>query len=197
VIAWVALALLLMALLAGSIAAWAGYRRQVERRAQRLRALTAVAERIDAAVASLGEMKVLRPVEAPPPQPPPVVPHPSVGDGLPGRAALVDAAATQVARARQDGTRLAAAVVRAGDEGAFTLARDVEAVVRQPVYGVGPRAVAVMLPGLGRADALGLLARIEAQRPSSGRAVELEPDEDGVDLVARLLGPVPAVPQED
>ena len=36
------------------------------------------------------------------------------------------------------------------------------------------------------------VTRIEAACHTSGRAVELEQGEDGIDLVARLLGSVPA-----
>src|SRR6185312_7979708 len=47
-------------------------------------------------------------------------------------------------------------------------------------YAVGPSAVAFTLPGLGRADGLAALARIESRAPSSGRAVEWKPEETPV-----------------
>ena len=74
-----------------------------------------------------------------------------------------------------------------GEKDAGTLAGVVHEVAHAEAYAVGPRAVALVLPGLGRADALGVLARIEAQCASSGRAVELEPREDAVEFAARLL----------
>lgn len=110
-----------------------------------------------------------------------------MADGLPGRAALVEALSERVAQARADGSRIAAAVVRSGADDATALARSVKAVVDAPVYAVGTRAVALLLPGLGRADALGVLARIEATCRTTGRAVELEQGEDGVELLARLM----------
>ena len=52
---------------------------------------------------------------------------------------------------------------------------------------VGARSVALVVPGSGRADALGVLARIQAACGATGNAVELEPDDDAVGLVSRLL----------
>ena len=171
------------------LAVWLGRRRRNERDARRIEALTAVAERIDAAVSSLGDttaslsadhLPVRRAVSG--------GPTPLVGDGLPGRAALLDAVADAVDQSRAQRSRLSAAVVRAsGERDAVTLAGVVHEVTHAEAYAVGPRAVALVLPGLGRADALGVLARIEAQCSSSGRAVELEPREDAVEFAARLL----------
>jgi hypothetical protein len=62
-------------------------------------------------------------------------------------------------------------------------------IVETTVYFVGPDALAFLLPGLGRADALGLVARLEAHLAVSGRAVELEPGESATELVTRLLAP--------
>ena len=181
----VVLALSVVVLLAAGTAVVAARRRLVIEQ-RRVAALTALADRIDEAVASLSESRPERVPHAPP-EPPPA---PLVAEGLPGRAALVDAAVEQVERAGADGTRLAAALVHAtGDQGAEQLARDVGAVVDASPYAVGPRSVVLLLPGLGRAEALGTLARIEAQRGSSGRAVELEPGEEAVDLIVRLLSP--------
>ena len=54
-------------------------------------------------------------------------------------------------------------------------------------YEVGYRSVALVAPRHGRADALGLLARIQAACGATGTAVEREPDEDAVELLTRLL----------
>jgi hypothetical protein len=152
--------------------------------------LTAVAKRIDGAVASL--QAPVEPVQ--PARSSRAGPAPMVGEEVPGRAALVDSVASAVATARADGARLAAALVRAAEAAdAEKLARDVREVAGVIAYAVGPHSVALVLPGLGRADALGLLARVEAQCASTGLAVELEADEDAIELVARLLaqGSVP------
>ena len=168
---------------------WLGRRRRSERDARRIAALTAVAERIDAAVSSLGETTATRSAEhLPVRRPVPGAPAPLVDDGLPGRAALLDAVADAVDQSRAQRSRLSAAVVRVtGEKDAGTLAGVVHEVAHAEAYAVGPRSVALVLPGLGRADALGVLARIEAQCSSSGRAVELEPREDAVEFAARLL----------
>jgi hypothetical protein len=52
---------------------------------------------------------------------------------------------------------------------------------------VGSRAVALVVPGAGRADALGVIARIQAACGATGNAVELAPGDDAVTLVTRLL----------
>jgi len=163
-------------------------RRHVARARRRLEVLTDVAARIDRAVASFGELTLIASddsVEAAPPSPDPA---PLVEDDLAGRAGLLQELALDIAGAHSQGDRLAAAVVRSEDGDAATLARDARSVADVPVYTVGPRAVALVLPGLGRADALGVLARIATRCPSSGRAVELESGEDAVELAARLLG---------
>ena len=184
----IALTVLAVAALAASVILLvASRRRHVARARRRLEALTEVAARIDRAVASLGELTMLsdEPADAASPSP---APAPLVEDDLAGRAGLLQELALDVAGALSQGDRLAAAVVRCEDGDAATLARDARSVADVPVYTVGPRAVALVLPGLGRADALGVLARIETRRPSSGRAVELESGEDAVELAARLLG---------
>ncbi len=163
-------------------------RRRAARARRRRDALAEVAARIDAAVSSLGELTVIRSFDALAAPPDPTDPASLVEADLAGRAGLLQAIAAGVAAARSQGQRLAAAVVRAEEGDAATLARGARSVLDVPVYAVGPRAVALVLPGLGRADALGVLARIEAQCPSSGRAVELESGEDAVELAARLLG---------
>ena len=73
------------------------------------------------------------------------------------------------------------------EDPAASLADDVRAVAGSEGYEVGTGSVALVVPGAGRADALGLLARIQAACGATGSAVELEPDEDAVELVARLL----------
>ena len=177
-----------VALAASVILLVASRRRHLAGARRRLEALAEVAARIDRAVASLGELTMLssdEPVDAAPPSP---APAPLVEDDLAGRAGLLQELALDVAGALSQGDRLAAAVVRCEDGDAATLARDARSVAGVPVYTVGPRAVALVLPGLGRADALGVLARIETRCPSSGRAVELKSGEDAVELAARLLG---------
>ena len=72
------------------------------------------------------------------------------------------------------------------------------AVTGTRAYEVGPRHVAIVVPGAGRAEALGLLARIQAACEATGDAVELEPDDDAVALVTRLLsGPASGDDPED
>jgi type II secretory pathway pseudopilin PulG len=166
----------------------ASRRRHVARARRRHEVLTEVAARIDRAVASLGELTLIASddsVEAVPPSPDPA---PVVEDDLAGRARLLQELALDIAGAQSQGDRLAAAVVRSEDGDAATLARDARSVADVRVYTVGPRAVALVLPGLGRADALGVLARIETRGPSSGWAAALESGEDAVELAARLLG---------
>ena len=160
-------------------------RRRALLSARRDAGLATVAKRIDDAVASLRPPSArVEHVSAPPRGPAPLV-----GEALPGRAALVDAVASGVAVARADGARLTAALVRvSGAEHVEKLAGDVREVAGVTAYAVGPDSVALVLPGVGRADALGLLARVEARCASTGMAVELEPGEEAAELVCRLLG---------
>ena len=192
----VALAAAVVATLIVVLVAWRARRLRVARRRRRLSALEETARRIDTAVASLRDLEMhdREPTRTLPRDSSP----PAVADDLPGRAALVEALTERVAVARAEGSRIAAAVVRSSADDATTLARNVRTVVDAPVYAVGPRAIALVLPGFGRAEALGLLARIEAVCHTSGRAVELQHGEDGVDLLARLMGSVPgSVPKGD
>ena len=181
-----ALVVLAAAVALGLACAWIAVRRRAEREARRAARLAEIAARIDAAVSSIGEVGVSEPVE-PRTAPTSGVTAPDVDDGLPGRLALLAAVDAEVHGARAEGRRLSAAVVRSADAEPRSLAAEAHAVAEVPVYAVGPRAVALVLPGLGRAEALGVLARIEARCASSGRAVELEAGEDAVELVARLL----------
>jgi len=106
-----------------------------------------------------------------------------------GRAAFVETLGTEVERATTRGTRLAVAVVRHPETATSSrLADVVREIAKAPVYVVGPRSVAVALPGTGRADALGILARVEASCGARGSAVELEPGETATRLAVRVLG---------
>jgi hypothetical protein len=168
--------------------AYAVRRRRVARTERNAAALSEVARRIDAAVSSLGELSIHAADEDPVLQG--VRRHDlPVDDRSAGRARLLQALAEGVADARANGGRLAAALVRTGDADATELTRAARSVADGAVFSVGPRSVALVLPGAGRADALGILARIETRCSSSGRAVELEPREDAVALAVRLLGP--------
>jgi hypothetical protein len=182
-----------LAIVALACAALAGamviaQRRRAARAARRRAALAEVAERIDTAVSSLRGLPITRSPDQAPPSPLEDGQVPLVAGELPGRAGLLQALAASISDARSRGSRLAAAVVRARDDDAPTLAGRARAVTDVAVYAVGPRAIALVFPGLGRADALGVLAQIEARCPSSGKAVELEPGEDAAELAARLLG---------
>ena len=163
------------------------HRRSLRREARRVEALTAVAHRLETTLWSL------EPAE--PPQPPRAESagrssHPPLIEGrLEGRAALLDALREGVDRAQAEGSRLAAAVVQLERDATPDVSTDIGALAGVPVYAVGPRSLALVLPGFGRAGALGVLARIQAERASKGRAVELESGEDAVELAARLLAP--------
>ena len=105
-----------------------------------------------------------------------------------GRAAFVDALGSEIERTAERGTRLAAAVVCDAEAASVdTLADIVREAAKAPVYLVGPRAVAVALPGTGRAEALGILARVEASCGARGSAVELEAGETATQLAVRVL----------
>ena len=184
----VIVALACAALAGALLIAVVAQRRRAARAARRRAALAEVAGRIDAAVSSLRGLPIAPSPDAAPTSPLEDGSVPLVADELPGRAGLLQALATSVSDARSRGSRLAAAVVRARDDDAPALAERARAVTDVPVYAVGPRAIALVLPGLGRADALGVLAQIEARCPSSGKAVELEQGEDAAELAARLLG---------
>lgn len=161
-------------------------RRAIVREARRVQELAHLAERLELSLAQLH-----------PPEFPPIAASapeagtmaPLVADRLPGRAAFLEAVAAEVERAQAGAARLTAALVRvAGDTDGGALVVAVDEITGRRAYAVGPNAVAFTLPGLGRADGLAALARIESRAPSSGRAVEWEPAETPVELVARLLG---------
>jgi hypothetical protein len=185
----------LAALAAGVIvicvaAATAARRRAAAREARRVEELGRLAERLER---SLGEFRT------PQRQPAGETPTPTdrrpplVAERLPGRAALLEAVAADVEHARSGRARLTAVVVRAADGTASAgLADAVRSVTGRRAYAVGPSAAAFTLPGLGRADGLGALARIEAVTRAAGHAVEWAPEETAVELVARLLEAAPA-----
>jgi hypothetical protein len=161
-------------------ALWRFRRRAIETERRRVATLTTLATRLQQVTASL---EVPRAVAEPPPRPP--APLPPVEPG--GRAAFLDALTDAVAQARSDGSRLTAAVVASDSTTSASLAGDVHGVTGGDAYEVGARAVALVVPGAGRADALGVLARIQAACGATGNAVELEPGDDAVALVTRLL----------
>lgn len=163
-------------------------RRAVARETRRVEALGHLAERLEQSL-----------VEVRPPRFPPFAPTapaqggvaPLVADRLPGRAALLEAVAAELDRAREDQARLTVVLVRvAGTTSGEALVDAVHEVTGRHAYAVGPSAAAFTLPGLGRAEGLGMLARIESRSASTGRAVEWarEQGETPVELVARLLG---------
>lgn len=91
--------------------------------------------------------------------------------------------------ARANDARLTAAVVEATAELDARRVRELGETAGRSVYLVGPRSLALVLPGFGRAAALGVLARIQATHGMQGRVAELEPGETAVELAARLLAP--------
>jgi len=122
--------------------------------------------------------------------------------GLPARAALVDALGERIAEARRDGGRLGLAVVAVGeidakvDEAVSLIANAArETAPNTPTFRAGERAVALLLPDAGRADAIAAVAKIEAALKSgpavSASVVELESGEDAVALLARASSRVP------
>lgn len=164
------------------LGAWAFRQRAIEQERRRVAVLTSLATRLGDVTASL---EVPATVAEPPPGPPTRLPAIEPG----GRAAFIDALTEAVAAARADGSRLTAALVESGSAGSAALVGDVRAVTGGDAYQVGSRAVAIVLPDTGRADALGVLARIQAACGATGNAVELEPgDGDGaVAFATRLL----------
>ena len=167
--------------------AWLARGRRSAQRSRRLAALAEVAERVDAAIASLPEPRPAKPLEPAPPAS--STKSPATADEVPGRADLVDELRRAVDEARTNDARVTAAVVEATAELDAARAREVAATADRSVYLVGPRSLALVLPGLGRAAALGVLARIQATHGMQGRVVELEPGETAVEFAARLLAP--------
>jgi len=161
-------------------------RRALGRERRRVQALEGLAERLEL---SLGEVRppTFPPFEHDAPAPGSVAPL--VADRLPGRTALLEAVAAEVDRARAGPTRLTIVLVRAADATTGdALVEAVREVTGRRAYAVGPSAAAFTLPGLGRADGLGTVARIESRTPAVGQAAEWVPGETPAELVARLLG---------
>ena len=104
-----------------------------------------------------------------------------------GRVALLDALEVEVARAADADARLAAAVVRAGGSPAGQVPEVLRELGADEVYAVGPGAHAVVLADAGRADALGLLAKVEARCGARGTAIERSEGESALELYVRLL----------
>ena len=179
---------MLVALVVAAVAAlvaalaWLVRRRAIERERRRVVELTSLADRLRDLSAALA-------APATPPEPPPRAPGLLLAPESGGRAALLDTLADAVADARAEKARLAVAVVESPSTRAPALANEVRAIAGADTYEVGSRTVALALPGVGRAGALGLLARIQAACGATGHAVELEDGEDAVELLARLLGP--------
>ena len=163
-----------------AVAGGALRRGAIERERRRVAALTALADR-------LGRISAAHDLSAAAIEPPPRTPPPLTPIRSRGRAALLDALAEAVRRAAPEGSRLAIALVESPGTAAAALADDVEAIAGAQAYEVGPRSVALVAPGVGRAEALGLLARVQAVIGATGTAVELEPDEDAIALLTRLL----------
>jgi hypothetical protein len=175
-----------LAAVAVSAGAWEyARRRRTARSAQRIAALAEVARRVDAAIAAVEPVpaapaareKRARAVDAGP------------TSDQSGRVAFVEATEAAVATARADGSRLAIGLVVTAADPSPWLAERIGVAAGAPVYSVGTRSLALLLPGLGRAGALGVLARVQATCGPGGRAVELAPGEDATELIARLLAP--------
>ena len=104
-----------------------------------------------------------------------------------GRAAFLDALEAEVARAADVDARLAVAVVREPTEPTGQVPDVLRELGAGAVYAVGPGAHAVVLAGAGRAEALGLLAKVEVRCGAGGAAVERAEGESALELYVRLL----------
>ena len=184
----VAVALAALAALAVVAVGRRATRVALEREERRAEALRSLHDRLRSAAASLD---LPAPVQTQPNDAPAATEATSTAAGSRGRAALLDALAAAVAAARVDDTRLSVALVETRAESAALLAAHVARATGLEPYEVGPRAVALLVSDGGRADALGLLARVEAACGATGDAVELEPGESAVELLARALSARP------
>ncbi len=119
--------------------------------------------------------------------------------GLPGRSAFVQALQLRVAEARRSDARLGLGLVLvtgAGtglDDALGRVATAMRAAAPEgEPYRTGEHALALLLPGTGRAGTLATLARLEAvlagQPAVASRAVELEQGEDAISFLARVAG---------
>jgi hypothetical protein len=179
-------ALLLLVLLVAVAALAAGigralHRRAVERERRRVDALTSLEDRLRSATAVLA---VRASTSAPAPKPAPAA---RAAPGSRGRAALLDALTDAVADARVDGARLSVAIVQSRESSTAALSEELAELTGAEPFEVGAHTVALVVRGGGRAEALGLLARIQAACGAPGDAVELEPNETAVELLARAL----------
>jgi hypothetical protein len=104
-----------------------------------------------------------------------------------GRVAFLDALEVEVARTADADARLAVALVLAGNAPTGQVPEVLRELGADEVYAVGPGASAVVLAGAGRADALGLLARVEARCGAGGTAIERSEGETALELYVRLL----------
>lgn len=179
--------LTLVAAAAGAVATWLVRARRSARQVRRRDALAGVAGRVDAALETLRSSPVPVPRRGPSPSARGETPA-GRGAAHPGRAALIDALRDAVEATSAEGSRLAAAVIESDAELDDDVRRSLAETAAAPVYLVGPRAAGLVLPGLGRAAALGVLARIQAAHGLEGRVVELEQGESAVELTVRLLG---------
>lgn len=180
------LAVVVVVAFGASAGAWAYVRRRrAARGAERVAALAEVARRVDAAVAAIEDVPVAPPAAS-------WTVHAVDDEPAPehaGRVALVDAIEAAVARAHAERSRLAVGLVGTDGELTPSVAEQIRNLAGVPVYSVGTSSVALVLPGFGRAGALGVVARIQASCAVSGRAVELAPGQDATELIARLLAP--------
>jgi sarcosine oxidase gamma subunit len=103
-----------------------------------------------------------------------------------GRVAFLGALEAAVSRAVEADERLAVAVIQGPASGG-----QAPDVLREDgageVYAVGPGAYAIVLPRAGRAEALGVLAKVEARCGAVGAAVERSEGESALELYVRLL----------
>jgi hypothetical protein len=187
-LALISIATIVVAAAAASVAR----SRRLAQRARRVAALTTVAERLEAALETLRSARPPSSEDLPATAVTPSSPAPLIGGTLPGRAALLDALGRAIEHARKEGTRLTAAVVQTEEEVEDVLGTELSATANAQIYLIGPRSVALVLPDLGRAAALGVLARIQAAHGLRGRVVELDDGETAAELAARLLGSAPS-----
>jgi len=110
-----------------------------------------------------------------------------VRSAVAGRVAFLDALEVEVARAAEADDRLAVAVVRKPDAPTGQVPEVLRELGAGAVYAVGPGAYAVVLAGAGRAEALGLLAKVEARCGAGGAGVERAEGESALELYVRSL----------
>ena len=104
-----------------------------------------------------------------------------------GRVAFLDALEAEVTRAAEADTRLAVAVVREPDAPTGQVPDVLRELGAAAVYAVGPGAHAVVLAGAGRAEALGLLAKVEARAAAPAAPRSSAEGESALELYIRLL----------